>query len=142
MSENGPTRFIYLTACFLVIGTVWEGLGGMSLFKELCPWGWTLRYQKIHFISGLSTSLLLLEDQDICSQLSCQQAFALPSGNCDYKLNAFFDRLSWSWCLITTIEKELRLSVLELETKHRCVQQPRFPNRGTSSKLSLNLFLK
>ena len=34
---------IYLNVRSLVGGTVWEGLGGVALLVEVCPWGWALK---------------------------------------------------------------------------------------------------
>lgn len=38
LNENGPYRLIYLNVWFLVSGTVWEGLGGVTLLEVVCHW--------------------------------------------------------------------------------------------------------
>jgi hypothetical protein len=39
LNENGPHRFIYLSAWSSVGGTLWEGLVGVALLEEVCHWG-------------------------------------------------------------------------------------------------------
>lgn len=45
LKENGPNRFIH--AWFPVGGSIWEGLGGVSLVEEVYHWGKAQRFQKI-----------------------------------------------------------------------------------------------
>lgn len=47
-----------LNACPMIGGTVWEGLGGVTLLEKVCPWGWALRLKgPRHSQSGCSHSL-------------------------------------------------------------------------------------
>ena len=39
LDENGPHKFLFVNAWSPVGGTVWEGLGGVALLKEVCHWG-------------------------------------------------------------------------------------------------------
>lgn len=39
LSENGAHGHICLSVWLLANGTLWEGLKGMALLKELCHWG-------------------------------------------------------------------------------------------------------
>jgi hypothetical protein len=51
LNENRPHRLICLNAWLSVGGTVWEGLGGVAFWKEVCHRGWALKFQKL--MSGL-----------------------------------------------------------------------------------------
>ena len=42
MNKNGSHRLIYLNVLTPVGGTVWEGLVGVALLKEVCHWEWDL----------------------------------------------------------------------------------------------------
>lgn len=38
LTENDPSRLIYLNALSSVSGIVWEGLGGLTFLDKVCPW--------------------------------------------------------------------------------------------------------
>ena len=38
VNENDPHNLMYLSAWVPISGTVWEGLGGVALWEELCHW--------------------------------------------------------------------------------------------------------
>lgn len=39
LNENAPHRLMCLNTWYPVSRTVWEGLGGVALLKEMCHWG-------------------------------------------------------------------------------------------------------
>jgi hypothetical protein len=39
LNETSPHKLICLNTLSLVSGTIWEGLEGVFLSEELCPWG-------------------------------------------------------------------------------------------------------
>lgn len=68
--------FIYLNPQSLVDGTVWEGLGSVTLFKEICHWHWALSFQD----SWHSQFYLLLVDKDVSShELLQRHAYLLAT---------------------------------------------------------------
>lgn len=36
LNENGPYGHIYSSTWFPNVGTIWEGLGGITLLKQVC----------------------------------------------------------------------------------------------------------
>jgi hypothetical protein len=59
LSDCSPHRLTRLTIWSSVSGTVWEGLGGVALFKDMCPWGQVLRFQKTCVIPSVVSLLPL-----------------------------------------------------------------------------------
>lgn len=48
--ENDSHRLTYLNALVKVGVSVWEGLGGVSLSKEVCHWGWCWGFKNPHHL--------------------------------------------------------------------------------------------
>ena len=59
LNENDLYRLNVLNIWFLLCGTIWEGLGGVTLLGEACHWGWTFRLQKSMLFPGSSVCLIL-----------------------------------------------------------------------------------
>lgn len=60
LSENGPHRLIRLNICFVLGGTVWEGLGIVAMLYKVCHYARALRFQKFTtFLVNLSTIQLM-----------------------------------------------------------------------------------
>ena len=64
LDVKSPCRFKYLNVWCPVGGTVWKGLGGMTLLEEVCHSGWGLKFQK-PMPGPVSVSLPALTDQDV-----------------------------------------------------------------------------
>lgn len=60
VNETASHRPICWNIWSLVGGTVWEGLGGITLSEKLYHWGQALKFQKIHVIPSLFSASLQL----------------------------------------------------------------------------------
>jgi hypothetical protein len=60
MSEGTEMRIAptgsSLNTCSPEDGTVWKGLRGVTLFKEVCQWGQALRFQKTSVTPSLPSA--------------------------------------------------------------------------------------
>ena len=72
LNKNNHYSFRFLNTCSSVGGTVWEGLGVMTLLKEVCYWVWALIFQKANPLPVFLFFYHLHEDQDGSSQLQLQ----------------------------------------------------------------------
>ena len=69
LNETGPHGVKCLNSWIPVGGTVWEGLGGVALFEEVCHWEWALKFP-------VCSLYLLLVVQDVNSlRCSCHEVF-------------------------------------------------------------------
>ena len=66
LNKNGLLRLMCLNSWSSVSGTLWEGLGGVTLSQELCHWGWTLRFLK-HMPFPVSPLCLVPAGYDVSS---------------------------------------------------------------------------
>lgn len=100
-----PSRLISLNT------TVWEGLRGVAYHGRCVTGGRFWGFQRLlPFPLYLSLSACLLWIKVYALSYFCHCAFVLLLRtlilwNCKPTLNTFFHKLSWSWYLITAIEK-------------------------------------
>ena len=101
-------------------GTVWEELGGVVLLEDMCTGGELWNYKSPHHVSVLSFSLpvsclqirykpsqllLLCHNVLIASLITTmmvKDSLSKTSGK--YPLNAFFYKLSWTWCFAMAVK--------------------------------------
>jgi hypothetical protein len=79
LTMNGVYAFIYLDAWSLVGRAVWEGLPGLLLWDEVCPWQTELRTEKDTSFPSKSLSSLSLW---IWGKLAATAPSLCPHGCC------------------------------------------------------------
>jgi hypothetical protein len=77
LNENDSLEFRCLNAWSLFSGTVWEGLGGVTLLDKICHWGLALEYLKamLFLVSFLPNAC----GSDVSSQQLLQHYACLPA---------------------------------------------------------------
>lgn len=118
MSVNGPSRHLRLNTLFPG-RSIWEGLGVVALFEELCHWGSALRFPKSTPFPETFVRLTLV-NQDKIFRLLLQQYVCLFSPMLSNMIIEKINHLEswaprfkllflcWSWFIITALGEQLR----------------------------------